>query len=144
MKKGFIPQWYIKYSDIVWKAKTKAAVQNMILHDPELRKQLNISVDNMDDWCVSREYGLGTRLPNDTKFLIDSLSDSTIYMAYYTVCHLLHTDIYGMEECVPSDQIDDKFWNAVFSFSFFFAVSFRTQGSQDKYAFMKCLGYSLF
>ena len=109
-----VPQWYIKYSDIVWKSKTKTAVQNMILHDPELRKQLNISVDNMDDWCVSREYGLGTRLPNDPKFLIDSLSDSTIYMAYYTVCHLLHTDLYGREQCVPSDQIDDKFWNAVF------------------------------
>jgi leucyl-tRNA synthetase len=109
-----VPQWYIKYSNIVWKSKTKTAVQNMILHDPELRKQMNISVENMDDWCVSREYGLGTKLPNDPKFLIDSLSDSTIYMAYYTVCHLLHTDLYGKEQCVPSDDITDGFWNAVF------------------------------
>lgn len=31
----------------------------------------------------------GTRLPWDQQWLIESLSDSTIYMAYYTVAHLL-------------------------------------------------------
>ena len=31
----------------------------------------------------------GTRLPWDEKWLIESLSDSTIYMAYYTVAHML-------------------------------------------------------
>ena len=37
----------------------------------------------------SRTYGLGTRLPWDEQWLIESLSDSTIYMAYYTVCSKL-------------------------------------------------------
>lgn len=32
---------------------------------------------------------IGTRLPWDEQWLIESLSDSTIYMAYYTVAHLL-------------------------------------------------------
>lgn len=32
---------------------------------------------------------LGTRLPWDEQYLIESLSDSTIYNAYYTVVHLL-------------------------------------------------------
>lgn len=32
---------------------------------------------------------LGTKIPWDQQYLIESLSDSTIYMAYYTVCHLL-------------------------------------------------------
>ena len=31
----------------------------------------------------------GTKMPWDEKYLIESLSDSTIYMAYYTVAHLL-------------------------------------------------------
>ena len=39
----------------------------------------------MDD----TRYGLGSRLPWDESWLIESLSDSTIYMAYYTVAHLL-------------------------------------------------------
>ena len=31
----------------------------------------------------------GTKIPWDQQYIIESLSDSTIYMAYYTVCHLL-------------------------------------------------------
>ena len=31
----------------------------------------------------------GSKLPWDPQYLIESLSDSTIYMAYYTVAHLL-------------------------------------------------------
>lgn len=31
----------------------------------------------------------GTKLPWDEYWLIESLSDSTIYMAYYTVAHFL-------------------------------------------------------
>ncbi len=33
------------------------------------------------------EGGLGTRLPWDPDWIIESLSDSTIYMAYYTIAH---------------------------------------------------------
>lgn len=40
-------------------------------------------------WACSRSFGLGTRMPWDEQYLIESLSDSTIYMAYYTVAHLL-------------------------------------------------------
>lgn len=32
---------------------------------------------------------LGTKLPWDENWLIESLSDSTIYMAYYTIAHFL-------------------------------------------------------
>ena len=31
----------------------------------------------------------GSKIPWDQQYVIESLSDSTIYMAYYTVCHLL-------------------------------------------------------
>ena len=44
----------------------------------------------------SRTYGLGTKLPWDEQWLIESLSDSTIYMAYYTVAALLQ----GMRACI--------------------------------------------
>ena len=50
----------------------------------------------LNQWACSRSFGLGTRLPWDPQFLIESLSDSTIYMAYYTVAHILQGgDIYG-------------------------------------------------
>lgn len=34
-------------------------------------------------------FYIGTKLPWDEQYLIESLSDSTIYMAYYTVAYLL-------------------------------------------------------
>lgn len=43
----------------------------------------------LQQWACSRSFGLGTRIPWDPQYLVESLSDSTIYMAYYTVCHLL-------------------------------------------------------
>lgn len=108
-----VPQWYIQYSDPVWKQQVLDAISKMTIHNPEVRKQLVIAARNMGDWCVSREYGLGTALPHDMKFLIDSLSDSTIYMAYYTVCHLLHEDIYGNVGKVPVDMVNNAFWDHV-------------------------------
>jgi leucyl-tRNA synthetase len=43
----------------------------------------------LKEWGCSRTAGLGTKLPWDEQFVVESLSDSTIYMAYYTVAHLL-------------------------------------------------------
>ena len=43
----------------------------------------------MKEWGCSRTAGLGTKLPFDDHFVVESLSDSTIYMAYYTVAHFL-------------------------------------------------------
>jgi len=47
----------------------------------------------------------GTKLPWDESWLIESLSDSTIYMAYYTIAHFLQggtfkgdeSNIYGIK-----------------------------------------------
>ena len=42
----------------------------------------------------------GTRLPWDDYWLIESLSDSTIYMAYYMVAHFLQGGVFdGRGEC---------------------------------------------
>ena len=37
---------------------------------------------------------IGTKLPWDPQYLIESLSDSTIYMAYYSVAHLLQSNAF--------------------------------------------------
>ena len=53
------------------------------------------SIDWLQEHACSRSYGLGSKLPWDEQYLIESLSDSTIYMSYYTVAHLLQGDVYG-------------------------------------------------
>ena len=45
----------------------------------------------LNKWACARTYGLGSKLPWDHHFLVESLSDSTIYMAYYTIAHHLHS-----------------------------------------------------
>jgi leucyl-tRNA synthetase len=43
----------------------------------------------LKEWACTRQFGLGTFLPWDKQWVIESLSDSTIYMAYYTIAHIL-------------------------------------------------------
>lgn len=77
----------------------------------ETRKNFEHTIDWLHEYACSRSYGLGkiftknllskfllgTKLPWDPKYLIESLSDSTIYNAYYSVAHFLQKDIYGKE-----------------------------------------------
>jgi len=70
----------------------------MELYSEETRNQFSSVLEWLHEWACSRSFGLGTRVPWDPVFLIESLSDSTIYMAYYTVAHILQDgDIYGQK-----------------------------------------------
>lgn len=67
--------------------------------------------------ACSRSFGLGTRLPWDPQFLVESLSDSTIYMAFYTIAHLLQGgDMFGREDRTGIDPsaLTDAFWDYIF------------------------------
>lgn len=65
-----------------------------------------------------RTYGLGTKLPWDEQWLIESLSDSTIYMAYYTVAHLLQGNTFRANKPnalgIKPEQMTPDVWNYVF------------------------------
>ena len=61
---------------------------------PETRNGFEAVLDWLKQWACSRSYGLGSRIPWDQQFLVESLSDSTVYMSYYTVAHLLQGSFY--------------------------------------------------
>ena len=74
----------------------------MNLYSEEARKQFDNVLGWLHEWACSRSFGLGSRVPWDPIYLIESLSDSTIYMAYYTVAHILQRgDIYGAGGAPP-------------------------------------------
>lgn len=54
-------------------------------YNPKTENEFVKILDWLKEWGCSRTLGLGTRVPWDEQFVIESLSDSTIYMAYYTV-----------------------------------------------------------
>ena len=80
-------QWFLTYSDPAWKDQVKAVLPGISLVPPEVRTEFDRTIDWLKDWAATRRVGLGTRLPWDPTWLIEPLSDSTIYMAYYTVAH---------------------------------------------------------
>jgi leucyl-tRNA synthetase len=57
----------------------------MELVPQEIKAEFFRTVDWLKDWACSRRIGLGTRMPWDPEWLIEPLSDSTVYMAYYTI-----------------------------------------------------------
>ena len=80
-------QWFLKYSDPGWKRQVADHLKEMALVPPEVRAEFDRTVDWLKDWACTRRVGLGTRFPWDTAQLIEPLSDSTIYMSYYTIAH---------------------------------------------------------
>jgi leucyl-tRNA synthetase len=82
-------QWFLQYSDPAWKAQVADHLGEMDLVPPEVRAEFERTVDWLRDWACTRRVGLGTRLPWDPDWLIEPLSDSTVYMAYYTIAHHL-------------------------------------------------------
>ncbi|KAF2295837.1 hypothetical protein GH714_034434 [Hevea brasiliensis] len=90
-------------------------LSNMNLSD-ETRHGFEPTLSWLNQWACSRSFGLGTLIPWDKDFLVESLSDSTIYMAYYTVAHLLHNeDMYGTYKPHPvqPEQMTDEVWDFI-------------------------------
>jgi leucyl-tRNA synthetase len=80
-------QWFLQYSDPSWKGEVYAQLAGMDLVPAEVRTEFDRTVGWLKDWACTRKVGLGTRLPWDRDWIIEPLSDSTIYMAYYTIAH---------------------------------------------------------
>ncbi len=99
-------QWFLKYSDPEWKKQAHKALEKMNLYPEIVRKQFDYVIDWLNDWACTREFGLGTPLPWDKKWVIESLSDSTIYMAFYTIWHILKE--------IPVEKIDDELFDYIF------------------------------
>jgi leucyl-tRNA synthetase len=98
--------WFLRYNDADWKAKTRRAIANLEAIPENTREQYTHTVDWLNEWPCIRNYGLGTRLPWDEEFVIEPLSDSTIYMAYYTIAHRL--------DDIPPEDLTREFFDTLF------------------------------
>jgi leucyl-tRNA synthetase len=98
-------QWFIAYGDPDWKAQVHSALDEMDIYPSAVRKQFDYVIDWLQDWACTREFGLGTKLPWEEQWVIESLSDSTVYMAFYTVNKYLQHE--GM---VDPERIDPDFF----------------------------------
>nr|XP_021520665.1 leucine--tRNA ligase, cytoplasmic [Aotus nancymaae] len=111
-------QWYLDYGEENWKKQTSQCLKNLETFCEETRRNFEATLGWLQEHACSRTYGLGTRLPWDEQWLIESLSDSTIYMAFYTVAHLLQGgDLHGQAESplgIRPQQMTKEVWDYVF------------------------------
>ncbi|MEM3452353.1 MAG: leucine--tRNA ligase [Candidatus Hadarchaeum sp.] len=99
-------QWFLNYADEAWKNKARACLARMHLVPPETREQFEHTIDWLHEWPCTRLVGMGTPAPWAPGWIIESLSDSTIYMAYYTIAHILKT--------IDPDSLSDEVFDYVF------------------------------
>jgi leucyl-tRNA synthetase len=101
-------QWFLKFSDETWKGKVKSCISQMKFYPEEARIQFLNTVDWLKDKACTRKTGLGTRLPWDKDWLIETLSDSVIYMAFYTIAKVLN------EKKIPAEKLTDEVFDYIF------------------------------
>jgi leucyl-tRNA synthetase len=99
-------QWFLRYSEEDWKEKARRCLHNEDVIPNELRSNFEYYIGWLEDWACSRRIGLGTRLPWDRQWLIEPLTDSTIYMSYYTIAKYFKD--------IQLDDLGDDFFDYVF------------------------------
>ncbi len=101
-------QWFIDYSQEWWKEKTREWLKQMVIIPEKYKKLFFDTVDWLHERPCARKRGLGTKLPFDPEWVIESLSDSTMYMAFYTISHLIRK--YG----IKPEQLSLEFFDYIF------------------------------
>jgi leucyl-tRNA synthetase len=99
-------QWFLKFSDEEWKKKVKECIEMMKFYPAEIRQQFINTVDWLENKACARKTGLGTKLPWDKEWIVETLSDSTIYMAFYTIFHHLKN--------IPAEKLSDEIFDFLF------------------------------
>ncbi len=94
-------QWFITYSNPEWKEKVKLHIMGMGIFPEEARQWFLNVVDWLRDWACTRKTGLGTPLPWDNSWIVETLSDSTIYPALYTISKYMNNGVVKPEQLTP-------------------------------------------
>ncbi|KAJ4307264.1 cytosolic leucyl tRNA synthetase [Collariella sp. IMI 366227] len=115
---ALMDQWYLDYGEENWRNIAFDYVEkDLETYSPDTQHAFKGVLDWLRQWACARTYGLGSKLPWDPTFLVESLSDSTVYMAYYTLVPWLHKDLFGREKGkgnISAEQMIDEVWDYVF------------------------------
>lgn len=83
-------QWFLDFNAKGWKDLAYKCLNKMELLPETMRKLFEDTFEWLDKRPAARRRGLGTPLPFDKGWIIESLSDSTIYMAFYILKKLIN------------------------------------------------------
>ncbi len=100
-------QWFLDFNAKGWKNQAKKSLKKVELWPEKYRKQFEDVFEWLDKRPCARMRGLGTNLPFEKQWIIESLSDSTIYMALYPIIHIIR------ENNIKKEQLNTEFFEYV-------------------------------
>ena len=83
-------QWFLNYGDEEWKELARNCFDEMNILPSNIRTEFKEVIEWLHERACARQQGLGTKLPWDKDWIVESLSDSVIYMAYYTISRFVN------------------------------------------------------
>ncbi|MEW5840876.1 leucine--tRNA ligase [Nitrososphaera sp.] len=99
-------QWFLNYGDKEWKALAHECIQKMDIVPQDIRQEFDYVIDWLRERACARKSGLGTKLPWDQEWIIESLSDSVIYMAYYVIARHVNAGAITRDEAISDPFFD--------------------------------------
>jgi leucyl-tRNA synthetase len=107
-------QWFINYGNKEWKGLAHTCLNQMDIVPAELRQEFEYVIDWLKARACARKTGLGTKLPWDQDWIIESLSDSVIYMAYYIIAKYINdVSNHKNNPVIDADYLEDSFFDYV-------------------------------
>jgi len=101
-------QWFLDYSNKDWKQKAHRCFEGMNILPNEIRSEFDKVLDWLRERACARQHGLGTKIPWDKEWLVESLADSVIYMAFYIISK------YVNKKEINGNVLTDEFFDYVF------------------------------
>ena len=101
-------QWFLDYSNKDWKQKAHGCFEGMNILPNEIRSEFDKVLDWLRERACARQHGLGTKIPWDKEWLVESLADSVIYMAFYIISK------YVNKKEINGNDLTDEFFDYVF------------------------------
>jgi leucyl-tRNA synthetase len=101
-------QWFIRYSDAETTTRSQEHAKTMNVYPEEYKRDLPSVLDWFGDRaCIRRGSWLGTSYPYDEEWIIEPISDSTFYSAYYVVSP------YVNDGRLKPEELTDEFFDHV-------------------------------
>ena len=98
-------QWFLNYSNPAWKGKARQVIDKAKVYPDDARQWFYSTIEWLNDWPCARRSGMGTKLPWDKDWIVETLSDSTIYMAYYNISKFVNLEKIGPDS-LTFDALD--------------------------------------
>ncbi|OLS21261.1 MAG: Leucine--tRNA ligase [Candidatus Heimdallarchaeota archaeon LC_2] len=90
-------QWFLKFGDPVWKQQVHEMLDGMDVFPEEARLAFHNTIDWLENKACARRSGLGTPVPWDNEWIVETLSDSVIYMSYYIISKYVNDGTFRLE-----------------------------------------------